>query len=175
MNAAAMSFNSGAVMELTGQRIEKVNKELHASHLKPLRWAIALFDLWFVPRIDRMAMRLMDDAIWFKGVDKEVWQANDDVRESTPTLLPKLLSTQEQLLTVRKELLELSQHKLTSPGARRSLSNMLAANADLFDSIESFRWTLMELEANHSPRSEGWVATTPEGVAELFRRIQQEA
>lgn len=175
MNTAAMSYNASAVMALTGQRIEKVNKELQASHLRPVRWAVALFDLWFVPRIDGMTMRFTDDAIWFKGVDKEVWEANDDVRESAPTLIAKLLSTQERLLIGRKELLDLAKEEYISPAVKRSLTSMLAANADLFDAIESFRWTLMDLEANHSPRSEGWVATTPEGVEELFRRIQQEA
>ncbi|MBK7000516.1 MAG: hypothetical protein IPH35_11295 [Rhodoferax sp.] len=177
MVATAMSFSAGVVMELTDQRIDKVNKEIkvpNIGNLWPVRWVVVIFDWWFIPRMEQLTRGVTDDAIWFKGVAKELWDANEDVRQSAPLLLSKLQRSQEQILKTRKESLDLMQEELASPAFKQAVTHMLEASVDLFDSIEAFRWTLMELEANHSPRSEGWVATTPEGVEELFRRIQQE-
>lgn len=177
MNTTAMSVNAGVVMELTGRRIDKVNRELqlpHIGHTWPMRLVMSVLDVWFVRRIGQLTSQLMDDAIWFKGVDKELWDANEDVRGSSQRLLQSLQRTQETLMVARKKALDLAQHEFASPALQQATSGAVAACVDLFDSIESFRWTLMELEANHSPRSEGYFASTPDALDDLFAKIDLE-
>ena len=46
------------------------------------------------------------------------------------------------------------------------------STAELFESIEDFKWTIKELEANYGTRVRKLHADTPEALDELFQVIQ---
>lgn len=178
MNCAAFAASgSNAVMDLTGRRIEKVERKLQLSSFA--RWVdgivASVFEKWAVRSLEKMAVRYTDDAIWFKGVAAEAWDDNLDVRDDINVLTARLEITKGKLLAFRNEMLKVQQLPGATHGIREACGHVIFSVVDLFDAIEAFKWTLMELEANYSPRSKGYSAETPEGVAELFKRIKQEA
>lgn len=178
MNCAAFAApGSNAVMDLTGRRIKKVERKLQLSSLT--RWVdgvlASVFEKWAVRSLEKMAVRYTDDAIWFKGVAAEAWDDNLDVRNNVNALTSRLEITKGKLLTFRNEMLKIQQFPGATRDIRDACGHVIFSVVDLFDAIEAFKWTLMELEANYSPRIKGYCAETPEGVAELFKRIKQEA
>lgn len=175
--AAFAASGSNTVMDLTGRRIENVEKKLQASSFT--KWigavVVSVFEPLAVRWLEARAVKWTDDAIWFKGVSAEAWDENLDVRGRIDGLTVRLDKLKGLLRSVRADMVELQQHPNNTPAIKAATGHAIFGLVDLFDAIEAFKWTLMELEANYSPVSEGWAANTPEGVADLFKRIQQEA
>lgn len=177
MTTAVIALSDSTVMELTGRRIKRVNTELSASHMGQslvVRLASSMFESMHLYLLGKLASRFRDDAIWFKGAAKDAWDGNVDVRASLPRITPKLEKIKTSLLEFRKDLLDMQQRKGTTEKTKHALGRTVAAAVDLFDSVEAFRWTLLELEANYSPISQGWVANTPEELDQLFARMALE-
>ncbi len=62
-----------------------------------------------------------------------------------------------------------------APDVAQYFDRTKESTMELFDEIELLRWDAMEWQADASPISDGWYANTPEGVADLFKRLKQEA
>lgn len=177
MNCAAFAASGGStVMDLTGRRIEKVEKKLQPSSFA--KWVsnvvVSVFENWAVRRLESSAVKWTDDAIWFKGVAAEAWDENLDVRGDVEGLTARLEKLKNLLRLARAELVELQQHVGGNHAIKAAAGHAIFGLVDLFDAIEAFKWTLMELEANYSPISEGWVAHSPEELDQLFARLALE-
>lgn len=169
-----MNTPTGTVMCLTGQRINKAQRELNSSSVaNHLAMLVQFFSQkLFATGLRRTAIQLIDNAIWFKGVSKEAWDDNLD-KTQLKILLPQLDCLQNRLRTAREAALHLSTSKTTRPALAQAVEDFSSSATELFDAIESFKWTIKELDANQSPISEGFYAETPEGVENLFRQLQQ--
>lgn len=172
MMSAAMAAPGSTVMDLTGRRLNKVDKELRASsHAASMGGLFASVFTWlFARRFDSMAVKFTDDAIWFKGLSSEVWTENTDVRNGLIACLPRLEAQKKRLLELRKALLDFERQA----GRVDAITRLSISAVDLFESIEAFKWTLLELEANHSPISEGYAAHSPDELDKLFARMAME-
>lgn len=178
MTTATLAYTD-TLVRLTGKHIAdvdaRVNKTQGGSQFEQFVWGF--FDKFTGPRVEKMVLGLTDQTIWFEGASKRYWDENVDVRPHLATLVPQLEKLKKSLLSSRKSMLHVSD-VTKDTNATRSIAALKAfavASSDFFDAVEAFRWTLMELEANYSPINEGYTATTPEEVAQLFKRIQQEA
>jgi len=177
MNTAAFLVPSNTVMTLTGLRMATVEKKLKPSLLERLMDGAGsfLFALFAPQYFESNAVKFTDDAIWFKGAAAELWEGNFDVRNIVADLTGRLERQKSSLMRVRKKMLDIQQNSDASPHVKNAAGRMVASVVDLFDSLEALRWTLLELEANHSNISGDYSASTPEGISELFARIKQEA
>lgn len=177
MTSAAFAATGNTVMDLTGRRIEKVDKELQPSWLTRCCGFVSrfVFEALAVRSLEAMAVKFTDDAIWFKGVATESWGDNIDVRSVMRTMVPRLERLKASLLSIRKDMLKLQNNPRCSQAVKEAVGFVVGSLVDLFESIEAFKWTLLELEANHSPIHEGFAAQSPEELDRLFKRIQQNA
>lgn len=177
MTCAALGVTGNTVLVLTDRRIEKVDKELQPSWLVRLRTLVIrfAFEAPAIRALQAMAVNFTDDSIWFKGVATESWGDNIDVRSVIKTMVPRLERLKASLLSIRAQMLKLQKSPHSSLALKDASGIVINSLVDLFEAIEGFKWTLMELEANHSPIDEGYTASTPDEVAQLFKRIQQEA
>jgi len=171
MSAAVLE--AASVMQLTGRHIEKVNKDLRVSARGG--WLARAFSQVFGALVtgilNKDALRMEDSAIWFKGAARFALEANLDPRDELAAMLLEIEKLKASMQRSRAQGMELRGHIGSSLPA---LDRVLAAQADLFEAVEAFRWTLLELQANHSTISEGYAATTPDGLDALFDRMAQE-
>lgn len=176
---AATSAYTDTLVKLTGKHIADVDARVQKTQVSNgfERFVWSFFDKLTAPRIERIVVTLTDQTIWFEGAFKRYWDENLDVRPHIAKLVPQLEGLKASLLNSRKSLLRVSDVTKNTSATRSyaALKAFAVASSDLFDAIEAFRWTLMELEANYSPIDEGYTASTPDEVAQLFKRIQQEA
>lgn len=176
MTYAACAASGNTVMELTGRRIESVEKKLYPSPL--VRWVSGAFASVFeqiaVRYFEAMAVVNTDNAIWFRGVAAEAWGENIDVRERMGAMPARVERIKTSLMDVREKMLALEQRSDTSPAIKTAAANVAFSVVDLFDALESFKWTLLELEANHSPISEGYSASSPQELEKLFDQMALE-
>lgn len=176
MSAVALQAPVGTVMNLTGRRLDKVQRELNRTDCSSWinGWMLSIFQKFIAYNLRRWSIQYTDDAIWFKGVAKEAWDNNIDSTNSLKSLLPRLERIKSDTQSVREKLLLLRNRETTTATLSIAIDDFLASSADLFESIENFRWTLLELQANHSEIREGFSACTPENIDDLFSRLKQE-
>lgn len=177
MTSAALAAPGSTVMDLTGRRIKKVDKDLQPSLFTRCvrHMGKFVFEALAVRSLESMAVRFTDDAIWFKGVSTESWDDNIDARGPMVAMIPRLEGLKASLLHIRKDMLALQQNVHCPQAVKQAAGHVVSSAVDLFDAIEAFKWTLWELEANHSPIHEGYTAQSPEELARLFERIQHNA
>ena len=184
MSAVAFHESFDTTTELVRARVERGDREL-ASHRKLASPSTFLgrvtsrlffhFENLVIGHLERRSIEFKDGAIWFKGVAREMTEEGFDPTKTNPVLLAKLDRFKGHLLEARIELLKLREAKAASLAVRQAAIRAANGLTELFDAVEGLRWCLLELEADHAKRNEGWTAGSPEAVAELFKRIKQTA
>lgn len=177
MTCATLDTSGNTVMDLTGRRIEKVDRELQPSWFKRCCWFVnkLVFEALAVRSLEAMAVKYTDDAIWFKGASAELWDDNQDVRDHMGVMIPRLDGLKVSLLKIQKDMLSLQSKASQFKSLQQAAVHVSSSAFDLFNAIEAFKWTLLELEANCSPIHEGYTAQSPEELARLIERIQHNA
>lgn len=113
-------------------------------------------------------------ALVFKGASKELWDTNLNVGVSERQLIDEIEQLQPVLRKVHADLIDI-RPLLKTPTLQGALDLAVFALVDMFDAAEELRWTLMELQANHSRLDQSWFANTPEGILGLFGQLQNAA
>jgi len=163
-----------SVMALAGQHIEKVGRDLRSPSflVRFVASPVRLLLLWW---LKKQSDKCTENAIFFKGVSRRFLEMDADADGVLATWLPKIDELKTLVLTLREGSLGLHQ-KVGGDNSELAVAcaNLLAAQSDLFEALEDFRWTLLELEANHSRRTEGYTATTPDAVDAMFERMHND-
>lgn len=167
------------VWDLTDQRLERVGRSVSRTALYEKKasslpnFLLNRFSAWMLAR---MARRFTDDAIWLRGIaqelrDREDAHVNCDLDRYEAELGPKLLEHKNDLRNIREGLLSLQFDDDKAQSARNAL---LAALADLFESVESLRWSILESLADNAPRVPGMQANSAEALDELFKKLEEQ-
>lgn len=135
------------------------------------RW----FEGFAVVAVDKMGTTFKSQAIWFRGASEDLLRVDSGLESEA---LVEMLKTQQQaiekvkvdVLEVRKSLLDF-QKMSTGKRLKASLSRSVANSSDLFDALESYRWTLLELEANRAEIRQGYLATSAADLDAMFDRL----
>lgn len=178
MSVGSLALADSTVIALAGKRMNRVDHEITLSQLGEGlvgRMVAAVSTSLATRLMNRMANRFADDAIWFKGAAEDVWGDNIDVRSTSHLIYPRLEKSMREQRSLRQMLLELQKQRGTHPQLKRAVENLLSQLTELFDAMEALRWTLLELEANHSKIATGYSATSPEEFDQLFARLEREA
>lgn len=171
MTCTAVAVENSTVVELAERRFRRVNKESKLLSTLASIFVMPLLNFASLYVLRQLRVRLTDDAIFFKGASQEVWEANVDVLKVRASLQSRLEANKASVLKLRTDLLEVRKTANLSADLDGAISAVVAAAADLFESIENFRWTLLEMQANRSPISDGFSADSPEAVEKLFERL----
>lgn len=163
----------GTVIDLTDRRIRTVTRQVKGANIEALlhRFLSSVHSGLFSKVINFMASGFTDDAIWFRGVSQKLWDENVDMRSVSKDLIPRLEKIKDSVLIIRRKALE-DLPKTTNKSLQEAQSRLIVSTAELFESIEDFKWTIKELEANYGTRVRKLHADTPEALDELFQVIQ---
>lgn len=182
MTCAGAIPEDSSVFELVGKHINKVDKAVTEDGFVR-KWLLRFLDVMAdraqIRLYNKLADGFIDDAIWFKGVDKEIWNtfvhhSHSETYRPFASLVQRIERSKNKLIESRHRLMERQSEAGTSQAVRAAISSALVAEVDLFDAIEAFRWTLIEMQADCSPKSEGYIANTPEELDALFKRMALE-
>ena len=182
MTYVAVSATHGSISELIGRHIQRADQAI----ARPTAFRRFLAH-WFSAMAVRAQVRLYneltdamsDDAIWFKGVELELWRINaESAGADTPfplsSLTQKIDGLKSKLIESRCRLMEQQRQASRYPVLAQAIADAIVAEVDFFDALEAVKWALIELQASASPLADGYTATTPQGVEALFKRIQHE-
>lgn len=127
---------------------------------------------------DKAADRIKSQAIWFRGLSEELLRLDheidpDGLTEQLENQRAEIDKVKASVLEMRKALLDLQGMRLGAK-LKQSVGRALTYSTDLFDAIESYRWTLLELEANHAKIREGYSATNAADLGAILDRIAAE-
>lgn len=156
------------VIDLTDRKIRTVNHQVQSA--KVYGFFSSMLVGIFAYLLKRLASKFTDDAIWFRGVSQKFWDENVDVRDLSAEMIPKLEKIKSSVLSLREHVSS-DALKTSNPAFRDASSRLIQSAADLFESVEEFKWTLKELEANYSVPNRKFKADTPERVTELLKEI----
>ncbi len=160
----------GTVIDLTDRRIRTVNRGANLEGLLH-RFLSSVHSGLLAKMTDILSSRFTDDAIWFRGVSQKLWDENADMRSVSQDLIPKLEKIKKSVLVVRQTVL-VDIKKTKNKSLKDAQSRLIVSTAELFESIEDFKWTIKELEANYGARVRKLHADNPESLDELFQVIQ---
>ncbi|APW37131.1 hypothetical protein RD110_07925 [Rhodoferax koreense] len=168
--------------DLATERMGRIESELHNSSLiGPFvrRLSFAWFDHFNARVVDKMTKSMRDDTIWFRGAADELRNSSNDAAgiESYPSLddmFKHIEGMKHGMLRRHGDFLNLAAIAKRHGKISAAATNAAAAACDLFDAMESFRWALMDIEANHAHISEGYSATNAAELEAVFDRIASE-
>jgi len=163
----------GTVIDLTDRRIKTVNRQVQGANIEGYlhRFLSSIHSGLLARMMNLLSSKFTDDAIWFRGVSQKLWDENADMRSVSQDLIPRLEKIKDSVLIIRKKALA-DLHKTTNKSLQEAQSRLVVSTAELFESIEDFKWTIKELEANYGTRVRKLHADTPEALDELFQVIQ---
>lgn len=173
MSYASMIGPHASVMDLTDRRINHVQRHVKWSKLETFAsgFVATILSHFVESMLKRMAASFSDDTIWFRGAAQSLWRENVDISDHSAVLISRLDSLKGKLQLLREKLLTDGPGNLNHGRVRAAKTLLVASISDLFESVEEFKWTIKELEANHSTRNPGMKATSPEELAELFKKL----
>lgn len=177
---ATVSLLAGSDMELAMRRFRSVDREIRLGGWLRLWVAhvqLPIIQWGFARSIARNAANMNDAAIWFTGLSKSLMNENADVRPYVDAVVEQIDRVKKNINDNRRAQRQFRErhHRLINNGLLLAMDFDNSASARLFEAFDEFKWTLLELQANHSPRDEGYAASTPEDLAALFERIKSEA
>ena len=182
MTYVAVSATHGSITELIGRHIQRADQAITmptAFSRFLAHWSSAMAVRAQVLLYNELADAMSDDAIWFKGVELELWRINaESAGADTPfplsALTQKIDGLKSKLIESRCRLMAQQRQTSKYPALAPAIANVIVAEVDFFDALEAVKWALIELQASASPLADGYTATTPQGVEALFKRIQHE-
>ena len=170
----------GDVSGLASQRMQGLGVKLRATsrvaHI--LRGVLGWFEGIVVVSLNNVNRSFVSQSVWFRGAAQEVLrvdQGEDDPR--LPAMIGKqyerIDGLKENLRKMRREF-ETLQAAESSPRLQSALDRAMGTSADLYDALESYRWALMEVEANRASVETGFAATSASELDAVFDRIASE-
>lgn len=176
MNTAAMAIQHGYVMDVADHKVKAIKGQFQRFRVEKIwsRLTSGIISAVAVRALTRASMRFEEDALFFKGIDKEMQEHTPDVSEWADKILPRLETIKIALLDGRKSMMLMFASSGVDPAVLTAKERVIFSMADLFESIEQFKWTVKELQADVSPVTEGFAANTPEELNSLFDRMSQE-
>ena len=177
MSHASMIGPHTSVMDLTDRRINHVQRHVKWSKIEALAsgFIASILSRFVESMLKRMAASFSDDTIWFRGAAQSLWRENFDIAEHSEVLINRLDSLKGKLQRLRERLLDEGTGNLDYGRVRIAKTQLIASISDLFESVEEFKWTIKELEANHSSCDHSMTASSPEELANLFKKLTQVA
>jgi len=163
----------GTVIDLTDRRIKTVNRQVQGANIEGYlhRFLSSIHSGLLARMMNLLSSKFTDDAIWFRGVSQKLWDENADMRSVSQDLIQRLETIKESVLLVRKQAL-LDLPKVTNQSVKEAQSQLIISTAELFESIEDFKWTIKELEANYGYADVRMVAQSQEELDKAFDDIQ---
>lgn len=177
-NTATVQENM--VLDLAGRRLVKADRGVtHAARCeKQAGWLpnflLNHFGSWI---FNRLARRCTDDAIWFRGVTQEIAARCDDgafdLEQFSTQIEPHLNNLKSNLRGIRNDLLRYQLDTSANAKLYRVRATLLVSLTDLFEAVENFRWSLMELEASRAERLSGYTADSPDALDAMLKELGQ--
>lgn len=163
----------GTVIDLTDRRIRTVNRQVQGANIEGYlhRFLSSVHSGLLARMMNLLSSKFTDDAIWFRGVSQKLWDENADMRTLSQDLIQRLEKIKDSVLLVRKQAL-LDLPKITNESLKEAQSRLIVSTAELFESIENFKWTIKELEANYGYVNVQMVAQSQEELDKAFEDIQ---
>ncbi len=168
---ASSAIAYGTVVDLTDRKIKSVNLQVHGANGVLHRFLSSVLGGFISKLTSRASSRFIDDAIWFRGISQKLWDENIDMRSISSELLPRLEKLKTSVLFVREHAL-LARAQTTSESLKRSQTQLIESTAELFEAIEEYKWTIIELEANYGYVNVPMAAKSKEELDKAFDAIQ---
>lgn len=126
-----------------------------------------------VVRLSKAVMAMFDATYWFSGFRTGL--AKMQLADQN-ALAGKIITACEKVqVDLKAFYANLSETTGLSQDVAERCSDACESAKLLYEELEMLRWDALECQADASPISDGWFASTPKGVADLFKRLKQEA
>ncbi len=168
---SVMVMQHGYVMDVADNKVKTMNSQIQWFRVEKIwsRFTSSLTSALTVNTLNRISMRFEEDIIFFKGIEQEIQDQDLDVTEWADNIIPRLDSLKNSLLKSRLGMMSLFENG--DKNIQKAKERVVVSMADLFESMEKFKWTIKELQADRSVIDQGYQANTLEELDKLFDRI----
>lgn len=171
VRSSVMVMQHGYVMDVADNKVKTINSQIQWFRVEKIwsRFTSSLTLALTVNILNRISMRFEEDIIFFKGIEQEIQDQDIDVTEWADNIIPRLDSLKNSLLKSRLEMMSLFESG--DINIKKAKERVVVSMADLFESMEKFKWTIKELQADRSVIDQGYQASTHQELDRLFDRI----